>query len=146
MALTRWSPFGDLTRLRDEMDRMFERFIEPAGMLPAGFGAWSPNVDVYDRENMLVVEAELPGVNKENVDVLVEDHTLTLRGEMKQEKEKKEEGFYRRERRYGQFMRSIPLPVDVKTDEAKASFHDGILEVCLPKAEEAAKGKKIAVQ
>lgn len=146
MALARWSPFGDLTRLRDEMDRMFERFVEPAGTLPAGFGNWSPNVDVYDRENTLVVEAELPGVNKENVDVSVEDHTLTIRGEMKQEEEKKEEGFYRRERRYGQFMRSIPLPVDVKTDEAKASFHDGILAVCLPKAEEAAKGKKIAVQ
>lgn len=149
MALTRWAPFSEMSRMRDEMDRMFNRFFEPFQERGTEVMPWAggrvPSVDVYDREKELVVEAELPGINKEDVDISIEDHTLTIRGETKQEEEKKEEGFYRHERQYGRFVRSIPLPVAVKSDQAHAKFENGVLEIVLPKAEEEAKGKKIAI-
>ncbi|MBI3947955.1 MAG: Hsp20/alpha crystallin family protein [Armatimonadetes bacterium] len=151
MALTRWSPMGEMTRMREEMDRLFDRFFAPMERrmeLPETFMAtgWVPSIDMYDRNGDLVVEAELPGIKKEDVDISVEDSTLTIRGEMKREEEKKEEGLYRSERHYGRFVRSIPLPTSVKSDQVKAKFEHGVLCITLPKAEEVRKGKKIVVE
>lgn len=149
MALTRWAPFSELTRMRDEMDRMFEQFFpgerREGGreLTPMG---WTPSIDMYEQDGNLVVDAELPGVKKEDVEISVEDSTLTIRGEMKREEEHKEEGSYRMERHWGRFMRSIPLPTPVKQEQAKAKFEEGVLHITLPKAEEEAKGKKIQVE
>lgn len=148
MALARWSPFSEMSRLRDEMDRMMERFLEPSerpGMLPA-MASWTPSVDVYEKDGSVIVEAELPGMKRENVEVTLEDSTLTLSGEMRREEEKSEEGYYRSERRYGRFVRSIPLPAPVKADQVKARFEEGVLRVTLPKAEEAAHGQKVPIE
>ncbi len=147
MALARWSPISDISRLRDEMDRMFEQFFpsESREIPTISTTARMPSVDVYDREGNLVVEAELPGMKKDDVEVSIEDHTLTIRGETKREEEKKEEGFYRHERHYGRFVRSIPLPSAVRSDQAQAKFENGVLEIVLPKAEEEPKGRKIEV-
>lgn len=147
MALTRWSPFTEMSRLRDEMERMMDRFFElPERRTEFGATMWVPSVDVYDKDGNVVVEAELPGMKREEVEVTLEDSTLTISGEMKREAEKKEEGYYRSERRYGRFMRSIPLPTPVKANEVKAKFEDGVLKVTLPKAEEAAHGKRVPVE
>lgn len=145
MALMRWSPLEEMSRLRDEMDRVFQQLV-PVGetrLLPVS-ERWMPSVDVFERDGNLVVEAELPGMKKEEVDIHVEDHSLVLTGETKREEEKREEGYYRRERHYGRFERVVPLPAGVKTEEAKAKFENGVLQVEIPRSEEA-KGRKIPI-
>lgn len=92
---------------------------------------WSPQVEAFQRENQFIVRADLPGVEKDAVMVEINDHRLTIQGERKQESEEKREGFYRSERAYGSFYREIPLPEGAKTENAKASFKNGILEISL---------------
>ncbi|MEN3039908.1 MAG: Hsp20/alpha crystallin family protein, partial [Candidatus Kryptonium sp.] len=104
----------------------------------------APAVDVYETDRELVVKAELPGVKKENVEVSIRDNSLHIRGEKREEKEEKTETYHRVERFYGKFERVIPLPADVKIEEAKAEFKDGVLEVRVPKAE-TAKERKIEI-
>lgn len=146
MALMRWNPVAELNRMREEMDRMMERFFGPPERELPAVMAWSPSVDVYEQDGNVVVEAELPGVKRENVDVSIQDNSLIISGEMKREEEKKEEGYYRRERHYGRFMRSVPLPVPVTPEQAQAKFQEGVLRVTLPEAKEEAKGQKIPIQ
>jgi HSP20 family protein len=125
------------------MDRLFnEMWSRPAGMMPRSlFGemgamtAGAPRVDVYETEAEYVVKADVPGVTKDDLDVTVHEDVLMLKGETKHDEEINEEGYVRRERRYGRFERSIPLPGGVKPDDVKASFKDGVLEVRLPKTE-----------
>lgn len=147
MALVRWDPFRDIISLRERMDKMFEdslaRFRMPEEAAMPTF--WSPAVDIYETEDSIVLKAELPGVDKKEVSVEVKDNTLILKGERRREKEVKEENYHRVERSYGTFMRSFSLPVTVKQDQVKAKFKDGILEVTLPKAEEA-KPKQVKVE
>ncbi len=97
----------------------------------------APAVDLFEDKNDIVVKAELPGMEKENVEVKLTDHTLTIKGEKKKEEEIKEENYYRSERSYGSFIRTLELPTDVHADKVKASFKNGVLEVRLPKTEEA---------
>jgi HSP20 family protein len=123
-----------------------EQFFSPSERRELQPVAWTPSVDVYEHNGDVVIEAELPGVKREDVDVSLQDSTLTIRGEMKREEERKEEGYLRRERHYGRFVRSVPLPTLVKADQAKAKFQEGVLRVTLPKAEEEAKGQKIKVE
>lgn len=147
MALVKWDPFRDIITLRERMDRMFEdslsRFRMPEEATMPTF--WSPSVDIYETDENIVLKAELPGVDKKEVSVEVKDNTLILKGERKREKEVKEENYHRVERSFGTFMRSFSLPVSVKQDQVKAKFKDGVLEVTLPKAEEA-KPKQVKVE
>ena len=107
-------------------------------------GAWIPAVDIYETKESILLNVELPGVTKEDISLEVKDSTLMLRGEKKLEKDVKEENFHRMERAYGSFTRAFTLPSTVQQDKVKAKFRDGILEIVLPKAEEA-KPKQIKV-
>jgi HSP20 family protein len=102
-------------------------------------------VDLFEDKNEIVIKAELPGMEKENVEVKLTDHMLTIKGEKKKEEEVKEENYYRSERSYGSFIRTLELPADVHADKVKASFKNGVLEVRLPKTEEA-KTKEVKVK
>jgi HSP20 family protein len=104
-----------------------------------------PIVDVFEEKDDIVVKAELPGIEKDNIEVNLADHTLTIKGEKKKEEEIKEANYYRAERSYGSFLRTLDLPRDVRADQVKASFKNGILEVRMPKTEEA-KAKEIKVK
>jgi len=146
--MIRWDPFREMVSLRDAMDRLFEEsIIRPRGDWPSLIGKEQTlALDLYETENDLVVEASLPGVSADQVDISVIGNTLTIKGEMEHEEEKEEEGkYYFRERRYGAFQRSVNLPVEVNADAAEATFEDGVLRLTLPKAEEA-KPKRIALE
>jgi len=105
----------------------------------------APVIDIFEEKDDIVVKAELPGMAKEDIEVNLADHTLTIKGEKKKEEEVKEESYYRSERSYGSFLRSLELPKDVRADKVKASFKNGILEVRMPKTEEA-KAKEVKVK
>ena len=147
MAMERWvprglarSPFRELAR---EMEETFGRFF-PAWSEERG-STWMPAVDMVDEKDEIVVKADLPGLEQKDIEVTVQDGTLTIRGERKEEKEEKKEGYYYAERSYGAFVRSLPLPKGVDADKVKATFKKGVLEVRLPKAKEA-KGKTVEVK
>ncbi len=147
MALMRWLPGRELDRFRREIDRMFDEFFSEE-RFPALFGQEGfafPAIDVYDDGDKIVVKAELPGVNKDDIEIVVKDNELVIKGEKKKEEEVKEENYYYSERSFGRFVRSIRLPVEIKADEVKARFKNGILEIELPKVEEA-RPKEIKVQ
>ena len=99
----------------------------------------TPALDVYDQKDDLIVKAEIPGLSKEEIDISLEGNMLTIKGEKRKEEEVKEEDYYRSERAYGAFSRSIELPAAVQTDRVNASFKNGVLEIRLPKTEEAKK-------
>lgn len=150
MSIVKWSPMKELESMRRDIERLFEEFFEPA---PRRRRLWSrlepgvvvPNVDMYDRKNEIVVKAELPGIEKENIDLKITENNLTIKGELKKEEEVKEEDYYSRERTYGSFTRTIALPTEVDSSKAKATFKNGILEIILPKKEEA-KPKEIKIE
>jgi len=150
-ALTRREadPFLDLRR---EMDRMFERFGRWAGLEPFEetlfpSATFAPAVDVSETDDQVRVTAELPGLEKDNVQVSLEGDSLVLSGEKKGEEERRDGGYYRAERYYGSFSRRIPLPCDVNFDKAEATFKNGVLAVTLPKTEEAKrKHKRIEIK
>jgi HSP20 family protein len=134
MALQTREPGTALARLHDELDRMFEDFTFPA--LPSLWperGRWMPAINLYEKENNLIVEAELPGIPKDAVKINCTDHTLTIQGETKKEEEEKKEGYYRMERRYGSFYRTVALPEEIDVSKVKAEFKDGVLKVTLPR-------------
>ncbi|MCZ6779808.1 MAG: Hsp20/alpha crystallin family protein [Acidobacteriota bacterium] len=143
MTLTRWDPFYDLFSFQDKVNRLFSN-AQTSGLAEASTGAWTPTVDIYEEGDTLVLQAELPGVNKDDVEVQVEGNILTLRGERRQEKDIKEDQYHRLERVYGSFMRSFTLPVGINRDKIRAEYRDGVLKLALPRAEEA-KPKKIKV-
>jgi len=101
-----------------------------------------PKVDIYDEEDSFVIKAEIPGIKKEDVEVNLTEDTITISGEKKREEEAEKKGFYRMERSYGSFSRSFRLPADIQSDKAKAIFKDGVLEVKVPRTEEAKKKEK----
>lgn len=126
------SPLRELARLENEINRIFKELV-PAEQT-AEVVVWSPRVDVYEKDNNVVIEAEIPGAKKEDIEVKVKDNAVIIRGEVKKEEEKKDENYYRRERFYGKLERVIPLPADVKIEEAKAEYQDGILKLTIPKS------------
>jgi HSP20 family protein len=140
-----------------EIDRWFDRLTEDFWRRPFPslmFGErWplptislkAPSLDVFEEKDELVVKADLPGMNKEEIEVTVTGDVVTIKGEKKKEEEVKEKDYYRRERSYGSFVRSVELPCEVKSDQIKANFKDGVLEVRMPKTEEAKK-KSISVK
>jgi HSP20 family protein len=107
-------------------------------------GGWRPSVDIYDRNDAIVIKTELPGVAKEDVFVEIKENILTLRGERKIEKEEAEGNYYRKERLYGKFQRSFTLPMETDSEKIKASFKDGVLVLEIPKPEEK-KPKQISI-
>ena len=137
MSLVKMEPMRDLARLRDEMDRVFLHPFDERMRTPA--------VDVREENGNLVVKADLPGIKKEDVDITATEDALTIRGNTTEETEEENEGYYRRERRCGSFLRTLPLPVAVDADKAQAKFEDGAVTITLPKVERAPQGKKVAV-
>ena len=145
MNIVRWEPFREMTGLRDAMDRLFEdSFVRVPRLWPAS-GMWGLPVDMHQTADELVVKTSLPGFKPEEVDISITDGTINIKGEHKDEQEIKEEDYFYKERRYGTFSRSLPLPVKVKSDKAEAVFEEGVLTLTLPKAEEA-KPKQIKVK
>jgi HSP20 family protein len=143
-------PFGMMRLFSEEMDRAFSRMFEDIGLQQGrGLGeltAWSPAVEVFERDNNMVVRAELPGLSKEDVKVEMTDEGLVIQGERKREKEEEREGWYRSERSYGHFYRLIPLPEGVNAEQAKARFENGVLEVTTPIPESAQRRRNIPIE
>jgi HSP20 family protein len=128
----------DVLRMQRNFNRMVDNLFDGAGWDDErSASVWNPAVDVEEREQEFVVRVELPGVQKEDVHIATQGNILTLRGEKKQHSESKESNYHRTERSYGSFQRSFTLPGSVKNDRIEASFSDGILEVVVPKAEDA---------
>ncbi len=145
-TLVRWDPFRDLVSIQDELNRLFGRtFTGMEPTRPLAGGTWMPALDVYETEDEIVAKLELPGIDPQDVDVAVEDSTLTISGKREFETEVKEEDFHRIERRYGSFSRSIGLPQTADTEKVEASFDKGVLTVEVPKVKRA-KPKKITVK
>ncbi|MGQ0549312.1 MAG: Hsp20/alpha crystallin family protein [Armatimonadota bacterium] len=134
MSIIRWEPFDDLMSIRESMDRMFEDFLTRRPRV-AGPMVWQPAIEVFETENEVVVKAELTGIDPKDVNVTITGDGLTIKGEAKADQEEKGRNYYRRELRYGAFQRTVPLPAEVKSEETKASFRNGILEVRVPKSE-----------
>ena len=138
MAIVRWEPFRDLMTTQREFDRLFGGAFSP--VLAGGevsTRTWAPPVDIYENGDNLVLKAELPGINPNEVEIRVEDNTLYLKGERKFEKEVKEENYHRVERSYGSFARSFSLPNTVDSEKVNAEYKDGVLTLTMPKKEEA---------
>ncbi|MBM3776464.1 MAG: Hsp20/alpha crystallin family protein [Acidobacteria bacterium] len=132
------NPFALMRRLTEEMDRVFTGTA-------AEVDVWAPAIEVKQEGGRFLVSAELPGLKKEDVKVQVTGDALILEGERKQEKEEKREGYYRSERSYGRFYRSIPLPEGANLDKASAEFTDGVLEVAIPVPESKQQTREIPV-
>jgi HSP20 family protein len=147
MAIVRWEPFRDLLSLQERMNRLFDESFRGARGTDEDWalgGSWAPAVDIYEHDGNIVLKAELPGVDPKDVDVRVENNTLTLRGERKHDQEVKRENYHRVERSYGSFTRSFTLPNVVDTNNIKAEYKDGVLRMTLPTREEA-KPKQISI-
>jgi len=140
-AVVRFDPFRDITTLRDEMNRLFSRTL---GEGAAAGSAWTPAVDIFDTAEAIILKAELPGLSPDDIDIEVDDNVLTIKGERRFEDKVEEGRYYRLERAYGQFSRSVTLPQGVKADEISATFDQGVLQVRVPKADEV-KPRKISV-
>lgn len=134
----RWDPFSLLDDVQQEMARLWS---QPFGTWPMprllqrmpGGTRWAPRMDVFEKDNQVVMEAELPGINKEDVQVELEGGDLVIRGESRQQREVREEDYFRTERSYGSFYRRIPLQFDVDPNQIQASMNNGVLEVRIPK-------------
>jgi len=143
MAIIKYSPIREMMGLSDRLNRMFE---EMSGFNPDTelTGSWSPAVDASESETAIEIKADLPGMTEKDIDVTVENNTLTIKGERKFENEDKRENYHRIERQYGSFYRSFQLPNTVDVTKINADFKNGILELALPKREET-KPKKISI-
>jgi HSP20 family protein len=137
MSLSHFDPLANLRLFEDAFTRLVN---EPASNRP-----WSPSVDIYETENELVLKADLPDVDQKDIDVRVENQTLTIAGERKFEKKEDNKGFHRIERSYGNFVRSFAVPNTFDTEHIGAQYHNGVLSVTLPK-KEAAKPRQIKVE
>ena len=147
MALARWTPLGNLQSFQDEMNRMFNQFFRGSTATEGSWGqyTWTPPVDIYETDDALVFQADLPGVSKDEVSIEVHNTTLILRGQRTHDAAVKEEHYHRVERASGAFQRSFVLPTMVDQEKVQATYHDGVLELRLPKSE-AAKPKRVAIQ
>jgi HSP20 family protein len=138
-----WEPFRDLVRLEDDFGKLFNVMFNRLPMDKEGM--WVPVIDIAESNGNIEVKAEIPGVEKENLKVAVNENMLTISGERKQESETKDKRFHRIERYYGSFSRTIALPDGVNAEKVKASYKDGVLHIVLPKPE-SVKPKEIKVE
>jgi HSP20 family protein len=139
------APWNGMTGLRREMDRLFDRFWEGESTELPALTEWRPAMEVSETKDFVVVKAEIPGIDPKEIKVNLANQVLTIEGEKKQDREEKDERFYRFERTYGSFCRSLRLPAPVDEGKVKASFKDGLLRILLPKVA-AAKGMTIPVE
>ena len=133
------------TSLRQEIDRLFDRFTEPGWPQRPALGDWEPKVDVSETKDAVVVRAEIPGVDQKDIGLSLQEGVLTIKGEKEEEKEEKDKRYHRVERSYGAFARAIRLPAAVDSSKVSATFKDGVLTVTLPKTA-AAKGTAIPIK
>lgn len=156
--MARWDPFEEIRRLEEEIDSIFSQFwkgtrfarlpspvssrrelVSPEGVV------FSPACDVIEREKDIIVKCDLPGVDKKDVKIKVNEDSVSISGEVKKEKKEKEENYYMEERIYGSFQKIVPLPSEVNPEEAKAKFENGVLEIVLPKVVTGKKTKEITL-
>jgi HSP20 family protein len=135
MDLIRWNPLKEMVSLRERMSRVFDDplFRFDGRSEETEMGAWLPAVDMFEKDDHLVIKAELPGMEKKDISLDFKDGVLTLSGVRKQENEVREENFYRREMSYGKFVRSFSLPADSDAEKIKADFQNGVLTVEVPR-------------
>jgi len=148
MAIDKWSPLKELEDMRRDMDRLFDEFTKPARrrrIWPKSEGLVIPSIDLYDRKTEIVIKIELPGVRREDIDLTITKDTLTLKGEIKKDDDVKEEDYYISERMIGSFSRTIALPFEVESEKAQAAMNNGLLEIVMPKREEA-RPKEIKIE
>lgn len=145
MAIKRWDPFRELVQMQERMSRLFEEFFPLSRREVEPFGGWLPPVDIYETKDKMVIEAEVPGVNKDDLKIEYSDGILTIRGERKLEREVKEEDYHRLERSYGSFQRSFTLPSTLDVEKISATYKDGVLRIEIPKQEKA-KPKEIKIE
>jgi HSP20 family protein len=144
-VLTRFEPFREFATLQDRMNRLFRESYNDAGQDESlTTSRFAPAVDVYEDEHQVTLKIEVPGIDEKDIDVRVENNTLTVQGERKIEKEEKEENYRRVERQYGSFTRTFTLPQTVDAEQVSANYDKGVLKITLPKKAEA-KPKQIKV-
>jgi HSP20 family protein len=140
MALIRWEPVRELSTMQNEMNRLFNTFFDSSTPRNGGGGTvarrWTPAMDVVETDDHFVLRADLPGLSENDVKIEVDDKVLTISGERKSEHEQSSKGYYRVERSFGSFSRSLTLPEGVDADAIQASFDSGVLEVQIPKPEQ----------
>jgi HSP20 family protein len=153
-------PLSVMRRISEDMDRLFDAFGFGRGLFPAGFGQnalsghggeggsalWTPHIEVRERDGKFLVSADLPGVKKEDVNVEITQDAVTIQGQRKQEKSSSEGGFYRSERSYGSFYRTIPLPEGANTDNASATFRDGVLQIEIEVPQQKSSGRTLEIK
>jgi len=135
MAITRWDPFREVVLLQNQVNSLFRNLND--GDNPLTTASFVPAVDIYEDAEKVVLKLEVPGIDEKDLDIRVENHTLTVKGERKFEVEEKEENFHRIERRYGSFFRAFTLPTTVDTESVAASYNSGVLKLELTKKPEA---------
>ncbi len=142
--IKRWEPFRELESFKRSMERLFDSFF---GRYPLEEyeGFWTPPVDIEETENDVVVRIEIPGMKKDDIKIKTTGDSITISGEKRHESEEKGKHFHRIERAYGRFERTVPLPVEIEPDKARASYENGVLTVTLPKSEKA-KAKEIEIE
>ena len=134
--ITKWEPFGGVSRLRREMDRLFEDFFGPRRGLPVPLeGEWAPPLDVAETADQVVVKAELPGMDPKDINITMTGDLLTIKGEKKSEREETKESYHLVERSYGSFARTVTLPAAVDADKIDAKYEKGVLTITCPKKE-----------
>jgi HSP20 family protein len=146
MPVIRWTPVQNLMALQEEMNRRFNEAFQGGSGEESSWGqhTWSPPVDIYETDDALVLTVDVPGVSKDDVSIEMHQQTLTLKGQRPHKAEVKDDRYHRVERAYGTFQRAFTLPFQVDQEKVQATYHDGVLELRLPKLE-AAKPKRIAI-
>jgi HSP20 family protein len=147
------SPFSLVSRFREEMDRLFEDFGLGTNLLSSNTGRgltrsafdWTPQIESFERDGKLIVQADLPGMTKDNINVDIEDDQIVIRGERHNERQENKAGLYHTERSYGSFYRTIPLPPGVDPDQADARFSNGVLEITMPMPEQKRSAKRLEI-
>ncbi len=135
MAITRWDPLREVVALQNRVNSLFRDLNEADA--PVAAASFAPAVDIYEDAEKIVLKLEVPGIEEKDLDIRVENHTLTVKGERKFEAEEKEQNFHRIERRYGSFFRAFTLPTTVDTENVQASYNAGVLKLELAKKAEA---------
>lgn len=144
--LIKWSQLPSISSMQEEMNRMFDRFFRGGELTEFGMaGTWVPPIDLSETADKVTVKAEIPGMDPKEIDISIQGDTLIIKGEKKEEKEEKGKNYYRMERRYGSFSRSIDLPTSVDTNKVTAECKNGVLEITMQKKEEV-KPKQISVK
>jgi HSP20 family protein len=145
MAIVKYNPFRELRTMQDQMNRMLDMAWNREFGEDLKEGVWQPPVDIYEDEQSVVIKAEVPDVDQKDIEVRIENNTLTLKGERKHSSEIKKENYYRVERYFGQFQRSFSLPQSIDQDKVEATCDKGILTITLPKCEDV-KPRQISVE